>query len=174
MSMSQPLDTLRAPTSEAEPAPDLVGAGDLAARAGRWSEAIEAWATAVSATDDTRAANRLRWFLQQTAVSGSNTYTPSRLRPNPVIVGTMAACLGTACVLVAQGLPSGWRDVLAVLAWVLYVVAAVSGLWYAFIQRRNQSPDEMVTSAAVERALTVARTLDTGSDTIAAGPWRQS
>ncbi len=144
-----------------EPALDR---GDTCALDAEWPGAVSAWAEALATEDRTRARARLTWLVRQDAIE--TDARPNRWWQGPIAIGFVAVVVGTVLVLVAEEQSQRISNVLAVVAWLLYVIGVGCGLVYAYRYRprRPMSDGELVGAA---RAVAIA--VENGSGTIEAG-----
>lgn len=139
--------------------------GDASALAARWREAVSAWEGMLPTADGDRARARLSWLADQGTVSGNST--SDRWWSGPIAVGFGAVVVATGLVLVAEHQSQTISNLLATVAWLLYVVGAGCGLLYAYRHRPRQLATTDTT--LVERARAVAIAVENGSGTIGAG-----
>lgn len=139
--------------------------GDVFALDGQWQAAVSGWAADLDGPNSAQAESRLRWFLEMTGGGVDPRQDPWRpLLPEPFLTGVAAATIGTAAVLIAESLVSPWNHALAVVAWLLYVLAAVCGLVYA--KRHGVQHPIPLTAELLDIAHQQAKRIDTGSATI--------
>jgi len=113
---------------------DALAAGDAAATAGRWSQAVSAWQSALSTGSRDDAIERLRWFIAwRTSETGSQADVKSRLAPAAMALITSAVCglFATACVFLADTVEGAAQAMLVTLAWGLFTAAGVLSIIYA-------------------------------------------
>ncbi len=142
-------------------ASDSIAAGDAAAAIGEWAEAVTNWERALGTPDRAAASQRLRWFLAEngggTANMRERRTRGTRGRFLAVAVG--CALLGTACVFLGQGQSGTVRNVLAGVAWALYIAAATLVVTYAFTGGDSASRIENVSESDVREAFAMAERL---------------
>lgn len=133
---------------------DDIGIGDELARSGDWRSAIAVWQSAAArdATCRESVERRLTWFLEQTR--GSPKPLESR-SVRLVIAAAMSGLLGTMLVLAAGEPGSPYSNLLAAVAWVLFIVSATMAVIAA---RRRQQPE---LDTMLRRARATADRLDT-------------
>lgn len=131
--------------------------GDAAARSGDWPTAIDVWRQHLDRPSRDEAASRIRWFL---AEAGASTAAP---RGAPgwrlLLVSLVCGLAGTALVLVGENYTGTTRNVLAALAWVLYIASATLAVTWAFRAGRTSRPTRL-TEDEVHDAISLAAALE--------------
>lgn len=114
--------------------PDPLAAGDAAASAGRWPEAVTAWQSALSTPTRPEAIERLRWFVtwrtSQMDVPATIRRTPSSAT-RALIASGFCGLIATVSVFLADAAAGSLRTVLVAAAWMLFTAAAVLSIVYA-------------------------------------------
>ncbi len=152
--------------TDSEPVSPSIEAGDRAAATGEWVQAIAIWERLLD-TPDRKAANaanqRLRWFLDESTTEASvRGFDPERRfdRRRLLLASLVCAVAGTALVFVGQGQTGTARNLLAALAWVLYIATATLVVTYAFASGRFPQRDRSgLTESELHRARAIASSL---------------
>ena len=127
---------------------DPLTAGDTAAEYGWWPEAVAAWQRALSTPSRLDAIERLTWFVTWRSGRGPGRFNDVDHAPSALpslLLSLACGFLGTAAVLVAEGM-SGWLQTTVVgVAWLLYAVSAGLSLVFAARtqQRRKRAPRDL-------------------------------
>jgi hypothetical protein len=137
--------------------------GDLAAASGEWQRAVDIWGKHLTTGERAAAASRIRWFLHE-ASGAQAPPVASRARQDAVVillVGIGCSIVGTALVLIGENRTGTAQDVLAAIAWTLYISAAVLAVTYAYkVGRTTESVTPPVAPDELKRAAQIAATLD--------------
>lgn len=107
-------------------APSIAG-GDRAARRGDWPLAIGIWQSLLDGNQREAAAERIRWFLNETSSGRPETGSvPSHRRMTnlPLAVALGCGLIATALVLIAESASGPSGNFLAAAAWLMYIVSA--------------------------------------------------
>ena len=142
---------------------DAIARGDRLARLGEWREALAAWQTALDGPEAARASKRIHWFLDETD-NRSPGAVPKRTRRTAyraLLAATFAAFLGTAVTVLGTGRSGTESTIVAIAAWVAFVVAI--GLCLIFARMlgtptespRTKSSHAEAIALAMSRAATV-------------------
>lgn len=149
--------------TESEPVSPSIGAGNRAAATGDWVQAIAIWERLLDTPDRQAANQRLHWFLDESTTEASIWgFDPERQfdRRRLLLASLVCAVAGTALVFVGQGQSGTARNLIAALAWVLYIATATLVVRYAFAS--GASPHrEMpgLTESELHRAREIASSL---------------
>lgn len=154
-------DTLAEP--ESKPASPSIEAGDRAAAAGEWVQALATWERLLDTPDRKAASQRIRWFLDETTKHASARRFDPELRFDRrrlLLAGLVCAVAGTACVFLGQGQSGTARNLLAAFAWVLYLATATLVVAYAFASGPPSQHDRPgPTGSELHRAREIASSL---------------
>lgn len=153
--------------TESEPVSPSIEAGDRAAATGNWVQAIAIWERLLDTPDRKAANHRLGWFLDESTTEASVTgFDPGRRFESRrlLLASLVCAVAGTALVFVGQGQSGTARNLLAALAWVLYIATATLVVRYAFAS--GASPHREIpgfTESELHRARAIASSLSSGA-----------
>jgi hypothetical protein len=155
--------------TESEPVSSSIEAGDRAAATGDWVQAIAIWERLLDTPDRKAANRRLRWFLDESTTEASvRGFDPERRfdRRRLLLASLVCAVAGTALVFVGQGQSGTARNLLAALAWVLYIATATLVVTYEFasgpsLQRDRDRPG--LTESELHRARAIASSLSSST-----------
>ncbi len=152
---------------ELEPVSPSIEAGDHAAASGEWVTAIAIWERLLVSPDRVAANQRICWFLDET-MTGAHVrehHATRRLhRRRLLLVSLGCALIGTVCVFLGKEQLGAARNVLATMAWILYVASATLVVTYAFASGRSPQRDRSgLTESELHRARAIASSLSSGA-----------
>lgn len=163
--------------TELDPVSPSIEAGDRAAATGEWVQAIAIWERLLASPHRLAANERIRWFLDESTTEASvRGFDPERRfdRRRLLLASLVCAMAGTVCVFIGQEQLGAARNVLAALAWVLYVTTATLVVTYAFasgpsLHRDRDRPG--LTESELLRAREIASSLSSTTGHPVRHPW---
>ncbi|MBA2470216.1 MAG: hypothetical protein H0V37_12490 [Chloroflexia bacterium] len=139
-------------------------AGDQAATAGDWVEAITVWEQLLDTDEGPDATQRVRWFLAEASPGDMVRESPWHRRGTVLIVAIGSAVAGTACVFAAQEVTGFIGIVFAAAAWLFYIAAATLAVAYAFgVGNPSRGNGSRLDPSELRRAHELARELSRSS-----------